>query len=63
VKSSEAPVVNSQQKDAEINEIMQFIDSSPDWKISVEKKAAAKGISYREMLKLDATWVWEQKHK
>ena len=63
VKPSEAPVISISAKEAEINGIMQSIDSSPEWKISVEKKATAKGISYQEMLKLDANWIWEQKHK
>jgi hypothetical protein len=63
VKASEAPVVVNAEKEAEIAEMMKAMDSSPDWKKMIEKKAADKGISYEEMLKLDATWVWNEKHK
>jgi hypothetical protein len=63
VKASQAPVVINTAKEAEIQEYMKAIDSSPEWKESIKKKAAAKGISYEEMLRLDANWVWEEKQK
>lgn len=63
VRPSETPVVVNSVKETEIAEMMKAMDSSPDWKKMIEKKAADKGISYEEMLKLDATWVWNEKHK
>jgi hypothetical protein len=63
VKASKEPVVINTEKEAEIQEIMKAIDSSPEWKESVKKKADVKGISYEEMLRLDANWVWEEKQK
>lgn len=63
VKASQEPIVINTEKEAEIQEIMKAIDASPEWKESVKKKANAKGISYEEMLRLDAGWVWEEKQK
>ncbi|MHC1776777.1 MAG: hypothetical protein AB9834_15350 [Lentimicrobium sp.] len=63
VKASEVPIVNNSAKEAEIQKIMKAIDDSPEWKESVKQKALKKGISYEEMLRLDANWVWEQKQK
>ncbi len=63
VKASEEPVIKNPSKEAEILEMMKAIDNTPDWKEKIEKKAAERGISYNEMLKLDATWVWGEKHK
>jgi len=42
---------------------MTSIDNNQDYKKSVMEKANARGISYQEMLRLDATWIWEQKQK
>ncbi|NTW23161.1 MAG: hypothetical protein HGA37_00565 [Lentimicrobium sp.] len=63
VKASSTAATGDAGKEAGIAEIMKSIDSSPGWKESVQKKAAKKGISYEEMLRLDATWTWEQKQK
>lgn len=52
-----------EQKSAEIAQIMKNIDSNPEWKAIIIQKASDKKISYNEMLELDATWVWENKHK
>ena len=52
-----------ERKDAEIEQIMKSIDSNPEWKAKTIQKASERKISYNEMLKLDATWVWENKHK
>lgn len=63
IKTSEKPAIDNSSKEAEILEIMESIDKNPDYQESVRKKAIAKGVTYREMLRLDATWAWEQKHK
>lgn len=52
-----------EQKNTEIEQIIRSIDSNPEWKMKVMQKAQEKKISYDEMLKLDATWVWENKQK
>jgi hypothetical protein len=52
-----------EQKSSEIAQIMKNIDSNPEWKAKIIQKASDKKISYEEMLELDATWVWENKHK
>ena len=52
-----------EQKSLEIAQIMKNIDSNPEWKAIIIQKASDKKISYNEMLELDATWVWENKHK
>ena len=54
---------SSDQKEAEILQIMKGIDLNPEWKAQVMQKASDKKISYNEMLQLDAEWVWENKHK
>lgn len=63
LKTSEKPVMDHSVKEAEILAIMESIDNNPDYKESVRKKAIAKGVTYREMLRLDAGWVWEEKHR
>jgi hypothetical protein len=63
VKPSTGSATGDPGKEAGISEIMKSIDNSPGWKESVMNKAAKKGISYKEMLRLDATWTWEQKQK
>ncbi len=51
------------QKETEIQNIMKSIDVNPEWKAKVAQKALDRKISYEEMLKLDATWIWESKQK
>ena len=51
------------QKENEIQNIMKSIDVNPEWKAKVMQKALDKNISYEEMLKSDATWVWGNKQK
>jgi hypothetical protein len=63
LERSEIPTINNTIKESEILEIMTSIDNNQDYKKSVMEKANARGISYQEMLRLDATWVWEQKQK
>lgn len=53
----------TERKDAEIEQIMRGIDSNPEYRAKVIQKALKKNVSYNEMLKLDATWVWENKNK
>ncbi|MDD3743234.1 MAG: hypothetical protein PHX54_06375 [Lentimicrobiaceae bacterium] len=47
--------------DTEIEQIMKSIDADPQWKAKVMEKALDRKISYDEMLKLDAIWIWENK--
>jgi hypothetical protein len=63
IRNSERNEVVDSGKDAEIAEIMKNIDTNKDWSGSVRNKARERGISYQEMLRLDATWMWEQKKK
>lgn len=63
LKASEKEVSATSAKEAEILGIMEGIDKNPEYSESIRKKAIAKGISYQEMLRLDATWVWDQKQK
>ena len=60
---TENPAIDNTTKESEILEIMTSIDNDQDYKKSVIEKANARGISYQEMLRLDATWVWENKRK
>lgn len=52
-----------EQKNAEIEEMMKKIDTNPEWKAKIIQKASDRKISYLEMLKIDATWVLENKQK
>ena len=52
-----------EQQNVEIEQIMKSIDANPEWKAKVLQKALDKKITYNEMLKFDATWVWENKQK
>lgn len=63
LKTSEKPVVDNSAKEAEILAIMENIDKNPEYKESVREKAIAKGVTYQEMLRLDANWIWEQKQR
>ena len=62
-KLEEAVLSSLDQKEAEIQSIMEGIDANPEWKAKVVQKALDTKVSYDEMLKLDATWVWENNHK
>lgn len=53
----------SLKKAGEIAAIMDGIRSSDTYMQMVREKAAARGISEEEMLRLDAGWVWENKQK
>lgn len=50
-------------KEEEIMEIIQYIRRNATWKKSIQDKATARNIPYTEMLRLDAEWIWQQKHK
>lgn len=60
---SQPPAAGLPGKEEAIAGIMQTIDSDPGYRASIREKAAAKGITYEEMLRLDAGWIWEQKQK
>ncbi|MFH1118862.1 MAG: hypothetical protein V1775_03510 [Bacteroidota bacterium] len=63
VKASQKLAVPDSVKEAEIAVIIQNIDTNASWSESVRKKAKERGITYYEMLRLDATWMWEQQQK
>jgi len=63
INKSEKAEVDDSVKDAEIAVIINNIDTNKEWSESVRKKARERGISYQEMLKLDATWMWEENQK
>lgn len=50
------------RKEAEIEKIMNSIDSNSEWKEKVLQKAREKKITYQEMLRLDAEWVYTNKN-
>ncbi len=54
---------DSPQKEKRILEIIKAIRDTKDWAASIKQKAVAKGISFEEMLRLDAEWVYEQENK
>ena len=62
-KIEAASLFSLSQKEAEIQRIMEGIDGNAEWKTKVEQKARDRKISYEEMLKFDATWVWDSKQK
>jgi len=53
----------SLKKAAEIAAIIDGIRASDSYMLMVREKAAARGISEEEMLRLDAGWVWENRQK
>ena len=50
-------------KEKRILEIIKAIRDTKDWAASVKQKAAAKGVSFEEMLRLDAEWVYGEENK
>jgi len=48
-------------RDEEINRSITAIRSDPAWLKDVSEKAAAKGISVDEMIRLDAEYMWRMK--
>jgi hypothetical protein len=57
-------VTDEPQKEQRILEIMASIRNSKDWALMVRQKAIKKGISFEEMLRLDASWVYNnENHK
>lgn len=56
-------ISSEDSKNQEIEAIMQGINANAEWKEKVQQKAIARKISYEEMLRLDAEWVWENKRK
>ncbi len=43
--------------EARLQEIMRSIEMNPEYRALIQKKAGERGISYREMLRLDAEWI------
>jgi hypothetical protein len=50
------------QRDSKILEIMEALRNSEESTARIKEKAARKKISFEEMLRLDAEWVFEQKY-
>jgi hypothetical protein len=42
---------------------METIESDPEWLSHVTEKAALKGISLSEMMRVDAAYVFDQNYK
>ena len=40
-----------------VRQVINKIEASPSWKESIENKAVLKGLSYEQMLVLDAFWT------
>jgi hypothetical protein len=53
---------DNKNKEKRILEIMESIRNSKEWANTVKQKAIKKGISFEEMLRLDAEWVYDQKN-
>ncbi len=62
-KMESGSLISWGQKEKEIQRIMKSVDVNPEWKAKVVQKALDRKISYEEMLKLDAIWIWENKRK
>lgn len=62
-KMESGSLISWGQKEKEIQRIMKSVDVNPEWKAKVVQKALGRKISYEEMLKLDAIWIWENKRK
>lgn len=54
--------VDPELKEKRIREIMASIKDSKDWAEMIRQKASKKGISFEEMLRLDAEWVFDHEH-
>ncbi|PLX03132.1 MAG: hypothetical protein C0594_10915 [Marinilabiliales bacterium] len=50
-------------KEQEVNKIIRSILDSEQWKKSIEKKAKEKNVTFEEMLKLDAEYMYSQQNK
>ena len=52
-----------EQASEEIRQTIERIRNSPSYMEMIREKAAKRNISVEEMLRIDATWVYENKHK
>lgn len=53
-------VVDPAEKEKRVQEIMASIRANKEWSESIRQKAVKKNITFEEMLRIDANWVFEQ---
>jgi hypothetical protein len=50
-------IFHSDEYESKVKAFMEEIKNDPEWLKSIEKKAAEKGISVEEMIRLDAEYM------